>query len=120
MATHSAASHNPAVRSSGKVRSSRFAMTEAKIAACRLVKTLGLVPSFRNLHIIELAIESESSFSSVSIQQSTDQILAIARTAIELGECVNYFWFEDCCWRNPKLSFKERDEMRTREKARWY
>ncbi|HEX4284659.1 MAG TPA: hypothetical protein VHZ28_06170 [Terracidiphilus sp.] len=120
MATHSAASHNPAVRSSGKVRSSRFAMTEAKIAACRLVKSLGLVPSFRNLHIIELAITAESNFSSISIQQATDQILHEARVGLECGESLDYFWFEDCRWRNPKLSFKERDEKRMREKARWY
>ena len=95
-------------------------MTEAMTAACRLTKSLGLVPSYRNLYIIELAITAESEFSSTSIQQATDRIIADARIARELGEHVDYFWFEDECWRHPKLSFKQRDEIQEREKARWY
>lgn len=120
MATQSAAFHNPGVRSSGKVRRNRFAMTPAMAQACRLVKTLGLVPSFRNLYIVELSVTAESNFSSLSLQEATDRIIAIAQTALQCGECLDYFWFEDCCWRNPKLSFSERDDLRMREKARWY
>lgn len=101
-------------------RRKRFVMTEAMQAACRLVKSLGLVPSFRFLYIVELSIQTESEFSSLSIQETADQILGQARAALQMGECVNYHWFEDACWKHPKLSFKERDEMRMREKARWY
>jgi hypothetical protein len=92
-------------------------MSEARIAACRLIKILGLVPSFRNLYIVELAIASESQFASIPIQQATDEIIQIARVALQMGECLDYFWFEDCCWRHPKLSFKERDELRMRQRA---
>jgi hypothetical protein len=93
-------------------------MCEARIAACRLIKTLGLVPSFRNLHIVELAISSESEFSSISIREATDEIIRIAQVALGMGECLDYFWFEDACWRHPKLSFKERDELRDRRELR--
>jgi hypothetical protein len=95
-------------------------MSEAAIAAIRLVKTLGLVPSFRNLYIVELAIHAESNFSSISIPEATDRIIASARIALRMGECLDYFWFEDSCWRHPKLSFSERDDLRMREKARYY
>lgn len=96
-------------------------MSEAMAAACRLVKSLGLVPSYRNLYVIELAIRTEASFSSISIPEATDEIIACARIyRDEMHHCLNYFWFEDCCWRQPKFSFKERDDLRMREKARWY
>ena len=101
-------------------RRKRFQMTEAMQAASRLIKSLGLVPSFRNLYIVELAISAESNFSSMSVPEAADQIIAIARSALAMGECLDYFWFEDCCWRHPKLSFKERDDLRRREQARWY
>jgi len=95
-------------------------MTEAMRAALQLVKTLGLNPTFRFLYIVQLSINTESEFRSISIPEAADRIIAQAKAALEMGECVNYHWFEDCCWRHPKLSFKERDEMRMREKARWY
>lgn len=95
-------------------------MTEAKAAACRLVKTFGLLPTFRFLYIVELSIKTESEFSSISIRESTDEIIRQARFALQRGETLNYFWFEDCGWRYAKLTFKERDELRMREKARWY
>lgn len=121
MGTQPTESHNPAVRSSGKAGNNRFAMTEAKAAACRLVKCLGLVPTFRNLHVIELAIEAESAFASISIPEAADRIIECARVyRDELHQCLNYFWFEDCCWRQPKLTFKHQDELRMREKASWY
>lgn len=95
-------------------------MTEAMQSACRLVKTLGLVPSYRNLYVIELAIRAEASFSTISVQEATDRIITTGRSALQMGECLDYFWFEDACWRHPKLSFQERDEMRVRAKARYY
>ena len=117
MASTRAAYRNSSVSASGKVR---FSMSEPMRAACRLVKALGLVPTFRNLHVIQLAISAESGFASISIPEATDQIIAGARAALRAGECLDYFWFEDCCWRNPKLSFKERDDLRLRRLARYY
>ena len=76
------------------------------------MKCLGLVPTFRNLYIVQLAIETEVNISSASIEQAADQIIADAIVARQMGEHVDYFWFEDCCWRFPKLSFKERDRLR--------
>jgi hypothetical protein len=117
MASTRAAYRNSCVSASGKVRPGRFSMSEAMVAACRLVKSLGLVPSFRNLYVIELAIRAESQFSSITIREAADRIIAIGRIALQMGECLNYFWFEDACWRNPKLSFKERDDLRMRREA---
>lgn len=89
--------------------------------AIRLGRVLGLVPSFRNLYIWELAIANESQFASISLREAADRIIAIARISVdELLDSLDYFWFEDCRWRNPKLSFKERDDLRMREKARQY
>lgn len=95
-------------------------MTEAMQAAIHLAKSLGLPHTFRNLYVYEKAIEAESDFSKLSLSQAADRIIADGRVALRMGECLDYFWFEDCCWRNPKLSFSERDELRMREKARWY
>lgn len=120
MATQQVESHNPAVRSSGKVRRNSAPLSVARLAACRFAKCLGLPLTYRNLYIVELSIEAESNFSQVGIARAAATILDSAVAARDMGVCVNYFWFEDCCWRQPKLSFKERDDLRMREKARWY
>jgi hypothetical protein len=120
MDTQSAASHNPAVQSSGKVRRNSAPLSVARLAACRFAKCLGMPLSYRNLYIIELSIEAESNFSKVSIAKAAAVIMDAAQAALEMGECVNYFWFEDCCWRHPKLSFKERDDLRMRQMAAWH
>ena len=120
MDTQSAASHNSAVRSSGKVGKNRVPLSVARLAACRFAKCLGLPLTFRNLYVIELAIEAECQFSKVTVAKAAAIIMDGASAARSLGECVNYFWFEDCCWRHPKLSFKQRDDLWMREKARWY
>jgi hypothetical protein len=133
MESHLAASHNSRLVSSENSaensaspvdfrapRRQRFAMTEAMQAAISLVKSLGLVPTYRFLYVVELAITTESEFASISVGESAAQIGAAARLALKMGECVNYHWFEDSCWKHPKLSFSERDELRMREKARWY
>lgn len=104
-----------------KTTRNRPVNVELRSAACRLVKALGLVPSFRNLYVVELAITAESNFSSISLSEATDHIIECARIyRDELHQCLNYFWFEDACWRQPKLSFKHQDEIRMREKAHWY
>ncbi len=90
-------------------------MTEAKAAAIGLAKRLCLPLTFRNLYVIELALEAESGSSpQLTLQQITQEIFEQAEAARRLGEQVNYFWFEDCGWRFRKITFKERDEMRLR------
>lgn len=114
--TQATASHNPAKSASENPRVMRgnFVDPELKAAACRLMKCLGIVRTHRNLYIVQLAIESECEMSSRSIEEAAIQIIQIAGHAREMGEHVDYFWFEDSCWRYPKLSFKERDEYRDR------
>lgn len=120
MDTQSEESHNPAVRSSGKVRNNRAPLTVARLAACRFCKCLGFPLTYRNLYVVELALEAESNFSQVGIAGAAKIIMDAAMLDLQDGRCVNYFWFEDCCWRHPKLSFKEQDYLRTRGKARYY
>jgi hypothetical protein len=93
---------------------------EFRAAACRLLKWLGLPLTFRNLYVVELAIAAEVGLASSTIEQAVEEISSQAQAARELGVVVNYFWFEDCGWRFPKLSFKERDDLRMREMARRY
>jgi hypothetical protein len=106
-------------RGSGKTRRNS-PLSVARLAACRFLKCLGMPTSYRNLYIVELSLEAESDFSHVSIAKAAAIIMDAAQAALQMGECVNYFWFEDCCWRHPKLSYKERDDLRMREMARWY
>lgn len=110
---------NSPARGSGKT-GRKAPLSVARLAACRFAKCLGLPLTYRNLYVIELALEAESNYSQVSIAKAAAIILDSAQAALRTGECVNYFWFEDCCWRNPKLSYKERDDLRMREMARWY
>jgi hypothetical protein len=117
MDSQQAASHNPAVRSSGKVGKNSAPVSVARLAAIRFAKCLGLPLTYRNLYVIELALDAESSFSQVSIAKAAAIILDGAIAARTMGECVNYFWFEDCGWRQPKLSFKQRDDLRMRAEA---
>lgn len=95
-------------------------MTPSMAEACLLCKQLPIVQSHANLYIVDLAIQTESESSSISLQEARSRIVEIARVARETGECVNYQWFEDCCWQYPKLSFKERDELRLRQEMRRY
>ena len=115
MATQATAFHNSGARSSGKPRRNSTPVSVARLAACRFLKCLGMPLSFRNLYIVELSIEAESAFSQVTIAKAAAIILDAAQLDLELGRCVNYFWFEDCCWRMPKLTFKEQDDLRFRQ-----
>lgn len=99
MGTQAEAFHNPAVRSSGKVRRNRFVMSEAKAAACRLAKRLALPLTFRNLYVIELAIEAEASRCG-SISEAVEIIFEPAMDELFRGRVVNYFFFEDARWRS--------------------
>lgn len=95
-------------------------MSEARAAACRLAKALFLPLTFRNLYVIEHAIEAEIAAASCTIDEAVGEISRQAAAARELGENVNYFWFEDSGWRFRKITFQEQEEMRMRRKARWY
>ena len=135
---HRAASHNPGLCASGKPPQSgkNLQSRELKTAALRLMKCLGLVPTFRNLYIVQLAIETERDLSAtdnkrlaqegllgpgklapleLSIPAATDRIIFAAEHARYTGETVNYFWFEDSMWRFSKLSFRERDSLREQQ-----
>ena len=120
MDTQPTAFHNPAVRSSGKVRRNSAPVGEARAAACHIAKCLALPITFRNLYVIELAVKTEVDLSAVPFSEAAATIIAEAHAARRMGVFVNYFWFEDGGWRFHKLTFKERDEQRTREKARYY
>lgn len=98
-------------------RRKRFAMTEAMQAAISLVKRFGLTHSHRLLYIVELAILAECEFREISIPEAASNIREGALAEITRGGSLNYFFFEDCGWRYPRLSFKERDEMRIRAEA---
>lgn len=113
-------SHNSDARASGKVGRNCAPMSEARTAACRLAKCLGLPRSFRNLYIIELAIETEVELSSCSIDEATTEIIEQARAARSTGIFVNYHWFEDAGWQFHRFTFKERDDRRMRQMARYY
>lgn len=106
----------PAARASGK--KGRF--PHLKLAA-DLARQLGMVPSWPNLQIIRLAIESEAEYSEITIPQAA---ALIAQAAVEFtSPCgsvyrppdwrdevrafkanrVDRFWFEDARWRTKAI-----------------
>ena len=107
-------------RKSGKPRQNSGPASVFRLAACRLLKCLGMPRSFRNLYIVELALEAETDFSRCGVARAAATIFECAQAARAMGECVNYFWFEDSGWRQPKLSYKQRDEIMLRSKLGCY
>jgi hypothetical protein len=116
MATQQAASHNPAVRSSGKVgkNSASRIPRRALVLAADLARQIGMVPSWPNVEIIRMAIESEADYSGVTIGQAAALILQAANdftsvdpqhysfqaaALLRKSNIVNRFWFEDALWR---------------------
>jgi hypothetical protein len=95
----------------------RFVLNGLMDAAIRLAKSLGLPLTHRNLYVIEKAVEAESSFQKISTGAAVEIIRDGAMAEVVRGGELNYFFFEDCRWRYPKLTFKERDDLRMREKA---
>jgi len=89
-------------------------------AAIRLAKSLGLPLTHRNLYVIEKAIEAESNFRQIPVGAAVEIIRDGALAEAVRGGELNYFFFEDCRWRYPRLTFKERDDLLMREKARYY
>ena len=98
-------------------RRKRFVMTEAMQAAISLAKRFGLPLSHRNLYVIELAVLAECEFRQICIPEAAANIREGALAEITRGGSLNYFFFEDAGWRYPRLSFKERDELRMRNEA---
>ena len=90
-------------------------MTEARIAACRLIKHLGHVPTFRMLYVVELALQAECDYQHCSLVQSAKTIFDGAMEQVRRGEAVDYFFFEDCRWRYFRLSRVEREEIAKRQ-----
>jgi hypothetical protein len=86
-------------------------------AAIRLAKSLGLPLTHRNLYVIAKAIEAESNFGGGGMGRAVETIRDGALAEAVRGGELNYFFFEDCRWRYPKLSFKERDDLRMRAEA---
>jgi len=121
----------------------RFEKTSAFDAALRIVQFLGLVKSYRNLHIIQLAVEAEMEMGlqecaraqsqavakgqydstldfSYSLEKAAVTIIQAARSDARCGSAIDYFWFEDCRWRYPKLTFREQEDLYMRHKAANY
>lgn len=98
----------------------RFVLNGLMDAAIRLAKSLGIPRTHRMLYVIAKAIEAESDFSHISAGAAVEIIRDGAMAEAVRGGELNYFFFEDCRWRYPKLTFKERDDLRMREKARYY
>jgi len=114
--------HNSGADSSEKAAENaprkRFVLNGLMQAAIRLAKSLGLPLTHRNLYVIAKAIEAESNFRQISTGAAVETIRDGAMAEAVRGGELNYFFFEDCRWRYPKLSFKERDDLRMRAEAR--
>lgn len=89
-------------------------------AAIGLAKRLGLPRTFRNLYVIEAAIQAEKEFRGCSIAEAAEEIHAGAMAAAERGDAVNYFFFEDCRWRYLPLTWAEKENLARRKiRASW-
>ena len=97
-----AVSRNSAVRASGNLQRN-FHSDETKAAALRLIKCLGLVLSFRNLYIIQPALEAEGRFLRLPMQEAANHVIGMALIAFDRGDDVDYFWFMDCRWRSYEV-----------------
>lgn len=86
--------------------------------ACRLAKRLGLPLTFRNLYVIDAAIAAESEFLNVDPREAADTIIEGAIEHAERGEEINYFFFEDCRWRYPRLTWAEKEAIAERQLRR--
>lgn len=115
MATQTAASHNPAVRSSGKVGNSSARRNLALAAS--IARAVGMVPTWPNVQTIRLAVESEAVHSGIAERQAAALIVTAAqeispasggglvppskweqRQAFRKND-IDRFWFEDARWR---------------------
>jgi signal recognition particle subunit SEC65 len=83
-------------------------------SAVRLAKSLGLPLTHRNLYVIEKAIEAEKNFRQVEIGAAVEIIRDGAMAEAVRGGELNYFFFEDCRWRYPRLSAAERRQHANR------
>jgi hypothetical protein len=110
--------HNPPANSSEKTaensRRKRFVLNGLMQAAIRLAKSLGLPLTHRNLYVIGKAIEAESNFRQISTGAAVEIIRDGAMAEAVRGGELNYFFFEDCRWRYPRLSATEKRQLENR------
>jgi|SRR5690348_6417028 len=109
MATQPAASHNPALRSSGK-RGNRALPLAAKVA-----RELGIVPTWPNLQTIRVALENEARRFRATVDEIAELFIRAGNEYSELpryiftsdwkqrvisrANTIDRFWFEDARWR---------------------
>jgi hypothetical protein len=82
-------------------------MTEQLELATKIAKTLGLPPTWPNLRTIEIALICETAFSSISLREAAELIVACAKNFRVVPKDyrmirylpINRFWFEDSIWR---------------------
>ena len=99
---------NSGARSSGKTGPKSLTL------AAEVARAVGMVPTWPNVQTIRLAIESEASYSELSISQSAALLVSAANdftivdpqhynfqaaTLLRKSNVVNRFWFEDALWR---------------------
>jgi signal recognition particle subunit SEC65 len=115
-------SHNSPASSSENFeeneRPKRFVFNGLMQAAIRLAKSLGLPLTHRNLYVIAKAIEAESEFREIALGAAVEIIRDGALAEVVRGGEVNYFFFEDCRWRYPRLTWAEREQLAARQLLR--
>lgn len=97
-------------------------MTQQLQLATKIARTLGLPPTWPNLRTIEIALISETAFSSIALQEAADLLIQCARTfrATERHMLryfpINRFWFEDGVWRETFAYTEARAERQSKSK----
>jgi len=105
--------------SSGKTEDCRANTRPARNLplAASVARQCGIVPSWPNLQLIRLAIESEADYSDISLANAAALIAAAAcevtivdperysfqaAALLRKSNIVNRFWFEDALWRHKQ------------------
>jgi hypothetical protein len=68
--------------------------------ARKMVEILAMPETTANLRAIEAAITAESSFTGMSLEDTSQALATAAMNARRQGVELNKFWFEDTKWRN--------------------
>jgi signal recognition particle subunit SEC65 len=96
----------------------RFVLNGLMEAAIRLAKSLCIPRSHRMLYIIAKAIEAEADFRQCPVGAAVEIIRDGALAEAVRGGELNYFFFEDCRWRYPRLTREERRRLAERQLLR--
>jgi hypothetical protein len=89
----------------------RFVLNGLMEAAIRLSKSIGFPRTHRNLYVIAKAIEAECDFQQIPVGAAVENIRQGALAEVVRGGELNYFFFEDCRWRYPRLSRAEKEQL---------